>query len=321
MRKFLGFSCLFLFLGGILSCGSGNGITTLSGPDLSIGELAAIKVDQLKFSGGLTDDSALDGIPEPTLYLRCADSDVDIACAGPEQGLDIVKKDGVSYGRLDVSFESVSGVTEDSCFDVKLVFVEKDSDACPEPINSDDDIIWTSAALTIDESGSGSLLKNLIGPADGSVGAYLISPADKPAEELLSVTLPQTEATLKLDQLYFKEPSLPDGTTNFKLVVKSDEGELIRCEAAFESSASGIEREGIIYGNLNMQLFDNAGSACQITEANKSEEVVIYLYSSASGNSLFTENAIMLSDLADDGEKVEFKDEKGYVKFAPVEGL
>ncbi|MBI2091617.1 MAG: hypothetical protein HYT75_01295 [Deltaproteobacteria bacterium] len=126
---------------------------------------------------------------------------------------------------------------------------------------------------------------------------------------------------MKLDQLYFKEPSLPEGATNFKLVVKSDEGENFRCELAFESAASGIEQEGIIYGNLNMQLFDNAGSACMITEANKSEEVVIYLYSSASGNSLFTEKSIMLSDLADDGEKIEFKDEKGYVKFVPVEGL
>lgn len=311
--------CLLSFVFCLLTgCGGSGGPANLTGPDLSISELVSIKIDQLKFTGGLDDDQ--DGTPEPAIYIRCADSEVDIACAGADQGLDIVTKSGTVYGRIDAIFEPVENVKETNCFDVNLVFVEKDSDGCPAPISDDDDELWVSGPLSLNELGTGSLLKNPVESDDGLFMAYLISSADQPEEDIAFNPVPQTDNILKVDQLYIKSATINDDTS-FKLVVKSATGENFRCEASFDAATTGITKMDIIYGNLGILLKDNDLSDCLITEENKMEDINITLYISDNNAVVTSLNTTSLVDLVDnDGGKEDLQN-GGFVRFLMVDGI
>jgi len=301
-----------------VACGGGGGPTTLTGPDLSLSEITSIRLDQLKFTGGLDDDD--DGIPEPAIYIRCADSNINIACVGADQGLDIVTKDGTIYGRVDAFFEPVENAKETNCFDVKLVFIEKDSDNCPAQISDDDDELWVSNPLSLNELGTGSLLKNPIESEDGSFMAYLISSSDQLEEDIAFNAIPQNDNILKIDQLYIKSAVINDDTS-FKLVVKSATGENFRCETSFDATTSGVAKSDIIYGNLGITLKDNALSDCLITEENKMEEIKITLYISDNNAVLATDNATTLADLVDnDAGKEEFAN-GGFIRFSMIDGF
>ena len=322
MKKTLVYLAILLsgYLAVLLACG-GGGLAKLIGPDLNIGELTAIKVDQIKFTGGLEDDT--DGLIEASLYLRCADSDIDVACAGSSQGLDIVKKDGVAYGRLNASFVKINDVDENNCFDVKLLFVEKDSNDCPAAISADDDIVWTSSPLTMNEEGVGSLLDSVISSDDGLSLTYLIPRGGELLEDLVQSTPAQAENSLKLDQLYFTKPDI-DGARTFKLVVKdadnSDSGAL-RCEASFGGADYGIESKDIIYGNLGIDLLDNAGTKCYITDENKLTKVTVSLFISDSGDTLSTDETTTLVDLVDNDSGKETFGDDGFIKFVSIENI
>lgn len=317
MKSFKVFSVIFCLLV-CVACGGSGGPTTLVGPDLNLSELTSIRLDQLKFTGGLDDDD--DGIPEPAIYIRCTDSDVNISCVGAGQGLDIVTKGGTIYGRIDALFEPVENAKETNCFDVKLVFVEKDYNDCPAPISDDDDELWISAPLSLNELGTGSLLKNPIESEDGSFMAYLISSSDQLEEDIAFNAVPQNDNILKIDQLYIKSATINDDTS-FKLVVKSATGENFRCEASFDAAATGITKGDIIYGNLGIVLKDNGLSDCLITEENKMEEIKITLYISDNNAVLATDDATTLADLVDnDAGKEEFTN-GGFVRFLMVDGI
>lgn len=322
MRKYLSV-CLAILLSGYLailpSCGSGagNAVALLTGPTFDLTELTALRVDQLKFTGGIANDK--DGVPEPSLYLRCADSDTDIACVGSDE-LSIVKKDGAAYGRLNAAFVAVDGIKIDSCFDVELVFVEKDSDKCPAPIDEDDDVLWTSPVLTLNNDGIGSLLNNIIMSDDGGLWTYLIAQGDELADELLQPIAPQADNILRIDQLYFKTPAIKDGDASFKVIVSSEATENFRCEASFDSETSGIELEGIIYGNLGIELLDQNGDPCIVTPENEMENVLVTLYISE-GDDPLTAEATPLVDLVDNDNDEQNFDDNGYIKFIPIEGV
>lgn len=308
-----------LALGFQLSCGSGTTSNPV-GPNIDIAELETIKIDQIKFTGGTDDDQDL--IPETSVYIRCATNNVDMACSGSQEGLNIVATSGVVYGRLDAHFRGVEGAPDTNCSDVQLVFVEKDSNNCPQPIASDDDIVWTSNALSLDEEGTGSLLKSKIANEDGSVMAYLIGPNDEQASELALSAIPLAENKLMLDQLYFKSPQIEGKGATFKIWVR-DEQNNFRCEASFDGT-SGVVLEDIIYGNLGIELLDKDGNSCAITDENKLTKVNVYFYVSVDDKTFTTEESTTFVDLVDnDGGKEELgnKGEDGFARFFPVEGI
>lgn len=301
------------------SCGS-NTTSNPSGPNIDIAELETIKLDQIKFTGGTDDDQ--DMVPEASVYIRCATNNIDMACSGSSQGLDIVKKSGAVYGRLDAHFRAVEGAPNTNCSDVQLVFVEKDSNNCPQPIASDDDIVWTSNALSLDEEGTGSLLKSKIVSDDGGTMAYLIGPNDEQASELVLSTTPLAENKLMLDQLYFISPQVEGKGATFKVWVR-DEQNNFRCEASFDGT-SGVAQEDIIYGNLGIELMDKDGASCAVTDENKLTKVKVYFYVSVDDKTFTTEEETTLVDLVDnDGGREEFGEngEDGFVRFFPVEGV
>lgn len=313
------------------ACGSNdtNKVTSPTGPDLDVAELSTIRVDQLKFTGGISDDQ--DGVPEAALYLRCIDNDKDIACVGSNNGLQIVKKDGMAYGRISANFVPVEGAEGSTCFDLKLLFVEKDyPEPCPAPVTvPDDDIIWESGTLRIDEEGNGSLLNTAITSDDGNVMAYLVGPNDELKEDLEIAAVPSAENVLKIDQLFFKKPNITAGDATLKLVVKDadDTGEdAFRCEATFNGAAVGVEDDNIIYGNLGIELVKEDNSKCFITDDNKSTDVEVQLHVLV-GNStetLSTKVSTTLTNLVDDdGDKESFGEDgvDGYVRFVPVVGM
>ncbi len=301
------------------ACGGGNTSNPV-GPNIDIAELETIKIDQIKFTGGIDDDQDL--IPEVAVYVRCAANNVDMVCSGSSQGLNIVGKSGIVYGRLDAHFRGVEGAPDTNCSDVQLVFVEKDSNNCPQPISSDDDIVWTSNALSLDEEGTGNLLKSKIANEDESVMAYLIGPNDEAASELVLSTTPLAENKLMLDQLYFKSPSIEGQGATFKVWVRDEQNDF-RCEASFDGT-SGVVQEDIIYGNLGIELLDKDGASCAITDENKLTKVNVYFYVSAEDKTYSTDENTTLVDLVDnDGGKEEFgrDGEDGFARFYPVEGV
>ncbi len=304
----------------LAACGGNSGTSNPVGPNIDLAELEAIKIDQIKFTGGTDDDQDL--IPEAALYIRCATNNVDMACSGSSQGLDIVKKSGVVYGRIDAHFVGVEGAPDTNCSDVQLVFVEKDSGDCPKPIAADDDIVWTSNTLSLDEEGTGSLLKSKIVSDDGGVMAYLIGPSDEQASDLVLSTTPLAENKLMLDQLYFKSPQIEGKGATFKVWVRDELNE-IRCEASFDGT-SGVAQEDIIYGNLGIELLDKDGVSCAVTDENKLTKVKVYFYISVDDKTYSTEEETTLVDLVDnDGGREEFGEngEDGFVRFYPVEGV
>lgn len=308
------FLCLFASLL-LSSCGS-SGTSDPVGPSIDIAELESIRIDQIKFTGGIDNDHDL--TPEVAVYVRCASNDQDMACSGSAQGLDIVQKSGVVYGRIGAHFRAVEGAPETNCADVQLVFVEKDSDNCPKPITSDDDIVWTSNDLNLDEEGTGNLLKTKIANDDGSVMAYLIGPNEESAAEIALPTGPLTENKLMLDQLYFNSPSIEGKDATFKIWVR-DEPNNFRCETSIDKT-SGVTLEDIIYGNLGIELL-NKGNSCAVTDENKLTNVKVYFYVSVDDKTYITEESTTLLDLVDnDGGREEFGEE-AFVRFYPVEGV
>lgn len=320
-------SALLLLTFWLFSACGGSSTQTINptGPDLNLSELSALRIDQLKFTGGITDDN--DGIPEPSVYIRCANNDTDIACAGEEDGLGIIRKDGVIYGRIDAAFQAVEGADANaSCFDVKLVFVEKDSTPCPAPIHADDDTVWTSSVLSVTETGVGegtTFINSAISSDDGSEIAYLIVEGSSPNEDLITPTTAQTENILRLDQVYFSGPAV-DTDTNYKVVVRGEENSF-RCEASFTATSSGIEQGGIIYGNLNIDLLDADNNQCLVTGENSLTSVTVSLYISGQNTPLTSDEATTLTDLVDNDagrenlnstENVSFN---GYLRFVPIE--
>lgn len=302
---------------------SGNQAVNPTGPDLDIAELSTISIDQLKFFGGLEDDQ--DGVPEPSIYLRCYDNNTDILCAGVDDGLSIVKKNGMSYARLNVKFKNVEGIEDASCFDLKVLFIEKDSDACPAKIAEDDDVLWESKTLSISDTGDGLLLNTKIASDDGNQMIYLIGPADPLSEELLAVMPAKEEAVLTIDQLYFKSPDVSNGNATLKVVVKKKDGSGFRCESsAFNAAGAGIDRNGIIYGGLNIELLDEAQNKCAVNDANKLESVVVSVHVTVGNDTttLLTEDATAVGDLVNnDNDKEFFADDKGYISFQPIAGF
>ncbi len=301
------------------SCGGGNSPAVPVGPDLSVSELTTIRLDQLKFAADLTYDK--DKVPNPVIYIRCADSDIDVACVGEHQGLDIIKKNGLVYGKIDATFVPVANATKDKCFDVKLVFVQKNSDNCPSGITSDDTIVWTSPALTLDENGVGSLLKNKIAPDDESVMAYLVSQANSLADDLFITTPQQTDDVVRIDRLYFTTPSIAGANASFKLIIKNSD-ETFRCEADFDSNTSGVVKEGIVYGNLGIELSDmiTAGNKCTVTADNRSTSVTVSLVNSIDGANLTTDTKTLIDLVDNDGVDEKFGD-SGYIRFFPIQNI
>jgi len=298
------------------ACGSNAGVNNPTGPDFDVAELKTIRVDQLKISGGLEDDE--DGAPEIAVYLRCADTDKDVLCAGADQGLDLITKDSMLYGRLDANFVDIEEASIFKCFDVKLVVVEKDSNNCPSPINADDDVLFESPVLTLNEDGSGTLLKNKISNEGGSVSAYLIGPADDLTTSNELGQTPVNESRLVLDQLYFRNPEIFGKVANFKLSAKIDE---VTCSVSFASGDTGILQADVIYGNLGLDLSLDNENTCLISDEQMDLPVTIVLNIGVDGITTKLQSAedLLLKDLIDDGEKVKLgKGEAAFIAFAPI---
>lgn len=323
MKKII--SCIVLlascFL--LLSCGS-SGSKNPVGPDLDISELLSIKIDQLKLTGGMDDDN--DTIPEAAIYLRCKESARYLACAGQAEGMDIVTRSGVAYGKLDIPLIKVSGA-DGSCLDVEVVFVEKDSNDCPNTVTADDDILGVSQAVSLNESGEGNLLGNKIETADDTNWVRLFGGDTEEASDM-EPSSAITDAMLTLDQLYFTKPDIYERSASFKLVVKDsiNTGDF-RCEASFDKT-SGIIKENIIYGGLGIQLLDANNEPCAITNENKTKMVDITLTILAdNGNSVENlvtdpEDETTLGDLIDnDGMREKFTDDAGFVRFSHIDGF
>lgn len=312
---------IILITGVTLSCGGSSDSTLPTGPDLDISELSSLKIDQLKFTGGVDDDN--DKIPEAAIYLRCKESGLYAACAGQEQGLNIIKKSGLSYGGLDIPLTAVEGASG-NCLDVEVVFVEKDSADCPKTVTSDDDIVGVSDAVTIDENGKGNLVGSKIISTDETNFIRFIA-GDVALADDLDPSPQITENILTLDQLYFTRPSVDGKDASYKLVVKdiiNTEG--LRCEAAFDET-SGIIKEKLIHGGLGIQLLDTSGNPCEVTVSNKNTKINITLTiltdNGTSAENLMTdpEEEHTLADLVDgDGMREKFADDAGFVRFMHI---
>jgi len=233
---------------------------------------------------------------------------------------------GVAYGKLDISLVPVDGA-DGSCLDVEVVFVEKDSNDCPNTVTGDDDILGTSSAVSIDETGKGDLLGSKITTADGTNWVRFFGGDTEEATDM-EPSGAITDAILTLNQIYFTKPDVFGKPTDYKLVVKDETGSNgFRCEASFDETF-GVTKENIIYGGLGIQLLDESKAPCAVTTENRTTIVTVTL-TILTDDGKTVENLVTdpkdestLGDLVDnDGMREKFTDDAGFVRFSHIDGF
>ncbi|MFH1654262.1 MAG: hypothetical protein ABIE74_09425 [Pseudomonadota bacterium] len=235
MRKYL---LITIYCVLISSCGGGKS-STLSGPDLDIGELQALLVKQFYANGGLDDDYS--GKGQFAIYLRDVNTGKDLACVGSQHGMIRLTEAGIFFANLEIYFQEVDGDHPNKTLEFQLVFVEKDgTDDCPSGIAPDDDIIGVSEKLSFD-----ALLGKLIWATNGKAAALLQQESDQSTTNVNNME-PATSENLFIDKLYF------DGDRETKktyyLYIHRDDND---CSDKIEGMGA-VQYAGMLYAALGL---------------------------------------------------------------------
>ncbi len=286
-----------------LGCGSGgSGIT---GPVLDIDEALSLKIDQFYTAAGLEDEYATTG--EFSVYLRDAVTGQDIACTPQESGMNRLGSIDLYYGGLDTAFTEVMDLHPTAAALVQLVFVEKDSLDCPEPIASGDDIIGITAPFTID-----SLVATHIWASNGMASAVLRMGGTPPSE-------PPTMAFamsdgLVVDQVKFAPPD--DGNEHrYYLFAERYDGDTSAetCPIGDDALAK-LRYGGIVYAALNLPVacFDPAAADFDATRVKFS----VWVQKDAGPELMAETDVKTIGELI--GERLDFTDGSGFVRLRNV---
>lgn len=285
----------------VAGCGGGGG-ADLTGPVLDISQVTSIVLDQLYMNGGMEDEYG--GRGEFSVYIRDAATGQDVACTTQEDGMDDLGSEGVYYGGLGVPFRKVEGVSVDSVARFKLMFVEKDAGACPEPIGPEDDLAGESRELTSD-----GLLDGMIWAQNGRAAAMLRPKSDGPMS--VRSMAPAMTAGLYIDRLYF-DYEAPDGQSpRFYIYAETQGG--AQCQVS-DASMSSIRAGKTLYAALGFQLPCLDGTDPEFPDI----KARLALYAQeGSGPKLIGETEFAcVGDLV--GERAEFTNGDGYVTFRNI---
>ncbi len=290
----------------LAACGSG-GSTSIEGPVLSLSEVRALVIDQFFVNGGLDDEYASEG--EFSLYLRDAATGQDVACTSAENGMEELAIPAIYYGGLSVPFESVDGEHPESLARFQLLFVEQDSQGCPEPIDEDeDDIAGISAELTFDE-----LLEQPIWATNGR--AVTVLRAQSSDAVTVRSMAPSLARGFFLDKLFFENGSEGRQANRYYLFVDRIENG----SSTYESQVSDDDMAAIQYGELiyaalgfTVPGFDAADAGFDDTAV----RVSLYVQRDSGPALVGQTDVATIGELI--GEKALFTNGKGYVTFRSV---
>ncbi len=287
-------------------CGGGGGSTTIEGPVLSINELTALVIDQFFVNGGLDDEYAARG--EFSLYLRDAATGEDVACTRADEGMEELAVAGVYYGGLSIPLTEVAGNAIDSVARFQLLFVEQDSEGCPEPIDDEDDIVGSSAELTFD-----GLLDQQIWAGNGR-GVALLRAGSDDAASIRSMA-PALAEGLFVDKLFFDNGGDGREAARYYLFAdRVDDGRsTYQCQVDDELMAD-IRFGHIVYAALGFPFDCFEGSDPGFADI--PVRVGLYIQKEGGPELVGETEVTPIGEMI--GERIAFTNEKGYVSFQGV---
>ncbi len=276
------------------ACGGGSdGILEFEGPLLDISELEAMQIDHLYF-GDAGEDEA--GTPDLSVYLKDVGTDQYIACFGGEE---LKKADtvGVYYGGLNANIQTVDDMDDFDGRDIRIVFVEKDADACPATVQDTDDIIGESEDIKVRD-----LLNTVIESTNGS--GKVMFKTEAAEKNNVNAMDPASELTLIIDQVYFDEGDEEEG--EYFLYAETETSD---CE--IEQPDFPVKYPKLVYAHLDLQF------SC-LEGVNLDKTVIITLWKAENNISrvVGTISESKINDLIQ--EKVEFEEENGYIRFRQI---
>lgn len=295
--------CAMFFVAG---CGGEGGPSEIDGPTLSISEARSLALEQFYSADAGEDEYGEKG--EFSVYLRDAGTGQDIVCLAMDEGMEQLSFPGIYYGGLSIPFREVIGDLPNEAVRFQLIFVEHDSDGCPDPIDDGDDILGISK-----EFGFNDLLGRQIWATNGKAAAMLqIAGLETSSVRAMA---PSIRKGLYIDKLYFEDSSSSSEPSRYYIFAsKIDNGSAVELGELQSDDIAKIRFGGIIYSALGVEV-DLVSPSNPNFDMTK---IRLGLYAQRdSGIELVGETDFTaIEDLI--GEKVSFTNDRGYIAFRNV---
>jgi hypothetical protein len=290
----------------VLSACGGSGGTKIEGPTLSIDEVKSIVIDQLFINGGMGDEYSNTG--EFSVYLRDAATGDDVACTRAEDGMEELSIPAIYYGGLSIPFVSVSGRHPNEMAKFQLVFVEQDSEGCPNPIDPEDDIAGITPEFMFND-----LLGKQLWAENGQAAAMLRAASDE--TRTVKAMAPALGDGVWIDELYFKDGGSGDEPKGYYIFVD----EMVGDESVYQCQVDDDLMDNIRYGDIvyaalgfETPCFEDAGDGVM----EKTIRVGVYSQESSGPKLIGETDPAIISDMI--GEKAPFTNGKGYVSLRGI---
>lgn len=280
-------------------CGSGKaGPVVIEGPELSLSEAQDLEVNHLYVK-----EASYDGIrPFFSVYLQDNEGN-DMACAGPDQGLDVVTEVGVYFGSLSASLKAVEGAKDQAPITFKLIIVESKVDPCPKPFSSDDYIVGERSGLRFVD-----IFEKPIDIDNGSIWVTLKS------RDSGDISVPDDDQispdAISIGEIYFTDNISQDTYPSYYLVLftKDEGGGWIHKSTIYTDQLPLMFQKEITYSWLNLGFEDTQDL---VAESSYTKQVLIKLKRENGVTVAETEPSILANII---GRKVEFKSSRGHIK-------
>lgn len=295
--------CAMFFAAG---CGGEGGSSEIDGPTLSISEARSLALEQFYSSDAGEDEYGEKG--EFSVYLRDAGTGQDIVCLAMDDGMEQLSFPGIYYGGLAIPFREVMGDLPNESVRFQLIFVEHDSDGCPDPIDDEDNILGVSK-----EFGFNDLVGRQIWATNGKAAAMLQIAGLEPSS--VRAMAPSIRKGLYIDKLYFEDGSSDSEPSRYYIFAsKMENGSAVELGELQNDEIAKVRFGGIMYSALGveMDLISPTSPNFDVTK------IRLGLYAQRdSGIELVGETEfVAIEDLI--GEKVAFTNDRGYIAFRNV---
>lgn len=292
---------IFVLVGCLAAgCGSGGSVAELVGPILELGEVEALRIDQL-YVGSVKKDEF--GAPRFAVYLRDASTQQVIACAGHADGLHVVQGFEIFYAGLDVPLKPMKELSSYQGMEFQLVVVEKDGDDCPAKILADDDIVGATGTLSFD-----GLLNVPLVTTNGQARVTLRARGGEAnSVPLMAATL---NPLLGVEYLRIPDAVGTEETATYSLVLVGRDGDGFGCQIGGEEMP--VVRAGpAIYGGLN--LFFPCGSIATAEALARAVQVQLWRQSGETTDQLTQTAFHPLGELV--GQTMTFENAEATIRF------
>lgn len=302
--KLLRYVAFFIFTTLFLSAcgGSSGGPANIVGPELNLAEAVQLEVNQIFVKNW----SGTAARPFFSVYIQDAISEELMACAGPDEGLDIASSAGIYYADLSVPFIRVTGATDKNTPIFNIIIVADQENPCPEPIATGDQVVGQV------QVNFGELLDY---PIEFGVGdAYVTLIAHGHSDVRVPDMPPAETDVLTVGELYFDDTPPGDVIPDYYLVLYVTNGNIYDFQAIIDPSEMPEMREPkIIYSWLNLAFSGTEGVSTDVDLLKRKGRIE---FLKNDGQLIGKTSDEYIGDLI--GRKIEFTNGKGYLKLRSV---